>query len=154
MKRRSILLALAALALFATLLWALPKAARSTDIHNGIIVTANETGYRVWVTVYDLAKTRHMDSGWLDANGRRGWNNCCYAAGSFYYVRAEVKKIGDNRSDPETIYDTTIQVQPKLCYTSALPGKQGDPYGYARVVLKKGNGNFYWDRADNGDCTW
>jgi hypothetical protein len=154
MKYRTTAIALTGLLLLAMLYATLPKPARSTDIHNGIIVTANDTGYRVWITVYDLAKTRHMDYGWLDANGRHGWNNCCYAAGSYYYVRGEVKKLGDNRSDPETIYDTTIQVKPKLCRTAALPGKEGDPYGYARVVLKKGNGNFYWDRADNGDCTW
>ena len=126
---------------------------------NGVIVTANTTANRVWITIYDAAKTRHLDYGWLGGTPNEsypkyeGWDNCCYAAGSIYFVRAEVKKAGTT----DTIYDTTIRVVPKLCHAQ-IPktGGGSDPaiFGYARVVLKQGKDNYYWDRDDRGDCSF
>ncbi len=113
---------------------------------NGRLVTYNPTQYQVWITVYNAFR-HQMGSGWLQAHQTDYWNNCCYAAGSIYYVRAEVKKTVNGQMSQ--IADTTIQVIPRLCNMAAAPGKTGDPYGYGRVVLRNSGGNhFYWDRDD------
>ncbi len=113
---------------------------------NGRLVTYNPTKYQVWITVYNVFRNQ-MGSGWLQPHQTDYWNNCCYAAGSIYYVRAEVKKTENGHMSQ--IADTTIQVVPRLCNMPASPGKTGDPYGYGRVVLRNSGGNhFYWDRDD------
>lgn len=112
---------------------------------NGRLVTYNSTDYQVWITVYNGFR-RQMGSGWLQPHQTDFWNNCCYAAGSIYYARAEVKKTENGKMSQ--IADTTIQVVPRLCRTPSLKG-DGDPYGYGRVVLRTGGqGHFYWDRDD------
>ncbi len=67
---------------------------------NGTIQTRNDTDNKAWITIYDLGKTRHLDYGDLNAHSTRAWTNCCYAAGSYYHVRAEVQ---DGKG--HTIYD-------------------------------------------------
>ena len=143
MKLRTLLFTVSCIAVL------LPGSAGATNLDNGLIATRNDTSYRLWVTVYDAGKTRHMDYGTVEKYERRAWNNCCYAAGSIYHVRAEVQKFIDGRD--RTIFDTSIQVTPKLCITPALPGHRGDPYGYAEVSLRKGTGEtFYWDNTTGG----
>ena len=113
---------------------------------NGRLVTYNPTKYQVWITIYNAFRNQ-MGSRWLNPHQTDYWNNCCYAAGSIYYVRAEVKKTENGHMSQ--IADTTIQVIPRLCNMPAGPGKTGDPYGYGRVVLRNSGGNhFYWDRDD------
>ena len=114
---------------------------------NGRLVTYNPTKYQVWITIYNAFRNQ-MGSRWLQPHQTDYWNNCCYAAGSIYYVRAEVKDY-DAKHNMIQIADTTIQVVPRLCNMPAAPGKTGDPYGYGRVVLRHSGGNhFYWDRDD------
>ncbi len=113
---------------------------------NGELVTYNPTQYQVWITIYNGFR-HQMGSRWLQPYQTDYWNNCCYAAGSIYYVRAEVKKTENGHMSQ--IADTTIQVVPRLCNQPAGQGKTGDPYGYGRVVLRHSGGNhFYWDRDD------
>ncbi len=113
---------------------------------NGQLVTYNPTNYQVWITIYNGFR-HQMGSRWLQAHQVDLWNNCCYAAGSIYYVRAEVKKTENGHMSQ--IADTTIKVVPRLCNMPTEPGKTGDPYGYGRVVLRHSGGNhFYWDRDD------
>ena len=113
---------------------------------NGRLVTYNPTNYQVWITIYNGFRNQ-MGSRWLQPHQTDLWNNCCYAAGSIYYVRAEVKKTENGKMFQ--IADTTIRVVPRLCNMPAAPGKTGDPYGYGRVVLRHSGGNhFYWDRDD------
>ena len=113
---------------------------------NGRLVTYNPTNYQVWITIYNGFR-HQMGSSWLQPHQTDFWNNCCYSAGSIYYVRAEVKKTENGHMSQ--IADTQIQVVPRLCNTPAGPGKTGDPYGYGRVVLRHSGGNhFYWDRDD------
>ena len=53
--------------------------------------TANATPHWIWVTIYDLGKTSHLDYGWVEPNKVRDWASGNYCWGSFYYVRAEYK---------------------------------------------------------------
>ncbi|HET9097819.1 MAG TPA: hypothetical protein VFN37_14250 [Candidatus Baltobacteraceae bacterium] len=119
---------------------------------NGLMITQNGTGYQAWITTYNAFR-HQINYGWMHAHAKVGWDSCCYAAGSIYYVRAEVKKVVNGQM--HQIFDTTIQVVPKLCRMMTRTGRDGDPYGYARVVLRQGHGEtFYWDRDDRSDCTW
>jgi hypothetical protein len=112
---------------------------------NGRLVTYNPTSYQVWITVYNAFR-HQMGSSWLQPRQTDYWNNCCYSAGSIYYVRAEVKKTENGQMSQ--IADTTIKVVPRLCRTPHI-NNNGDPYGYGRVVLRHSGGNhFYWDRDD------
>jgi hypothetical protein len=113
---------------------------------NGTIQTRNNTDNKAWITIYDLGKTRHLDYGDLNAHSTRAWTNCCYAAGSYYHVRAEVQ---DGKG--HTIYDTSIQISPRACTNETVQGNRSFPFGYALVTLRKGNGNYYWTR-DDGSC--
>jgi hypothetical protein len=96
--------------------------------------TVNTTSSRVWVTIYDLGKTRHLDYGWVDACSYRDWKAGSYACGGIYYVRGEVK----NYDLSQNVYDTTVQVRISGASLSNS------------VALRKGTGNYYWDHADPG----
>lgn len=83
----------------------------------GTIVTMNPTGHWVWVTIYDLAKTQHLDWGWVAPHTLREWTSGNYACGSFYHVRYEVKNgttAAQPTSDPGNLFDTNIQINPQL----------------------------------------
>jgi hypothetical protein len=78
------------------------------------VVTTNSYGQgkSIWITIYDLGKTSHLDWGCVDAtNNSRMWMSGAYLYGSFYYVRGEV------RAGPgcggATICDTTVQINPQ-----------------------------------------
>jgi hypothetical protein len=75
------------------------------------LYTANATPHWIWITIYDLAKTTHLDYGWVQPNSVRGWASGNYCWGSFYYVRAEVK--AGTGQDGGNIFDTTVQVNPQ-----------------------------------------
>lgn len=136
MKRRSTTLFLAALFAIAWIV-ALPQIARA---NTGVIHTVNATKEDVWITIYDLGRTRQIDYGRVAAGDSRTWGRCCYAAGSYYYVRAEVM-IGHKR-----VFDTTIQVVPKLA--RELFAGSCSVYGYARVILVGGGTHYHWQRDD------
>lgn len=94
----------------------------------GTIVTFNPTDHWAWITIYDLAKTTHMDYGYVAPHGVRSWTAGAsvikYACGSFYHVRAEVKQATDPKAqppgDPPDIFDTNVQINPQLTLADAL----------------------------------
>jgi hypothetical protein len=58
------------------------------------VVTTNGYGQgkSIWITIYDLGKTAHLDWGCVGStNNSRQWMSGTYLYGSFYYVRGEVK---------------------------------------------------------------
>jgi hypothetical protein len=102
--------------------------------------TINATRNKIWVTVYDLGKLRHLDYGWVDACTVRVWRSGGYACGSFYYVRAEVKDYQEQKN----VSDTTVQWNP-----------QGLNYGSWVVTLRR-NGtsdNYFWEHGNTAGCT-
>jgi len=126
--------------LFATL--AVVLSSVPARANTGEITTVNETKYHVHITIYDLGRTRHIDYGQVLPEGLRTWGRCCYAAGSYYYVRGQVM-VGNS-----VIGDTTIQVVPSLARKNY--GGQCSVFGYAQVILRNSGGNhFYWARHDN-----
>jgi len=94
--------------------------------------TVNSTQSRVWVTIYDLARLRHLDYGWVDACTYRDWKSGSYACGSYYYVRGEVK----NPDLSANVYDTTVQINPKIRDLNSNA-----------VILHRGTGNYYWEHS-------
>jgi hypothetical protein len=108
----------------------------------GSLFTLNLTPNSVWVTIYDLAKTQHLDYGWMqaayasnlppllgpnpaDPYSARQWTSGNYVAPGVYYARGEVKDNNNN-----TIFDTEIEMTPELLYATYLTGD--------------GNGNYWW----------
>lgn len=71
------------------------------------LTTVNNTPHPCWITIYDIAKTTHLDYGDLGANSSRDWRSGNYAYGSVYHIRYEVKG-----PDGNNLYDTNIQVEP------------------------------------------
>lgn len=144
---------LIALALAVAFLAGSPMPGGAEDYSRGVIYTKNGTEYQAWITVYNFAR-QQMGSGWLNPRVLDSWNRCCYSAGSKYYVRAEVK--GWRNGERVNIFDTTIEVVPRMCAAPNSPPGQAKPMAYARVVLRQGRGEtFYWDRDDrtpNGNC--
>ena len=131
------------------------------------LYTANPTKNWIWVTIYDLGKTTHLDYGWVDPGTVREWQSGHYLYGSFYYVRGEVK--GGGRQDTPNVFDTTVQVNPQDTTFPSLLKKTLDLYfvvsslgkkplpsdgldtsgkGNA-VTLKEGEpGRYWWDHAN------
>ena len=78
------------------------------------VVTTNSYGQgkSIWITIYDLGKTSHLDWGCVDAtNNSRMWMSGAYLYGSFDYVRGEVK--AGPSCGGATICDTTVQINPQ-----------------------------------------
>ena len=116
------------------------------------VYTINWTDNRVWVTIYDLAKTTHLDYGWVAARSYRTWTSGNYAAGSFYHVRGEVKS--DAAGNDPNIYDTSIQINPQLVvndFPITVPTGDGRitrtniGATESAVAIMKGQGNYYWE---------
>jgi hypothetical protein len=109
----------------------LPPEAYSLNLNAcGVLRTINLTQNRVWVTVYDLAQTTHLDYGWVEACSIRDWRAGRYWCGSYFHARAEVK----NSDLSGNIYDTRVQVN------------VGSSNGNI-VTLRHGQGNYYWDHG-------
>ena len=116
------------------------------------VYTVNQTDKRVWVTIYDLAKTAHLDYGWVEPGHYRAWSSGNYAAGSFYHVRGEVKS--DAQGNDPNIYDTSIQINPQLAvndFPITVPTGDGRitrtniGATESAVAIMKGQGNYYWE---------
>jgi hypothetical protein len=96
---------------------ALPWLATEARAGCGTIVTMNPTSHWVWITIYDLAKTQHLDYGWVAPHNLRAWRSGNYACGSFYHVRYEVKNgtsPSQPTSDPGNLFDTNMEINPQL----------------------------------------
>jgi hypothetical protein len=128
---------LAATLLATVCIAALPKAAIA---NTGVIHTVNDSKYDAWITIYNLGKTQQIDYGRLPAGESRTWGRCCYAAGSYYYVRAEVM-VGN-----KVVADTTIQVVPRLARQTYV--HSCEVFGYAQVFLRGSGVHFHWQRYD------
>ncbi len=97
------------------------------------IYTLNATPNWVWITIYDIGETTHLDYGWVGPNAGREWASGNYCWGSFYKVRAEVKDLPG--PETPTIFDTKVQINPQSSsfagfllwniYTAGL-GQAGD----------------------------
>jgi hypothetical protein len=112
------------------------------------VVTGNGYDKTVWITIYDLGKTRHLDYGCVAANGFRNWQSGTYLYGSFYYVRGEVKE-GPNCGG-RTLCDTTVQINPQSP-GPVIPGGSGyDIFKGTKVTIlrQKDPNKCYW-RHDN-----
>jgi len=118
------------------------------------VYTVNQTDKRVWVTIYDLAKTAHLDYGWVEPGHYRAWSSGNYAAGSFYHVRGEVKS--DAQGNDPNIYDTSVQINPQWIDNEVpvlMPGPDGNPIQIpvgasdSVVTIVKGTGNYYWNHT-------
>jgi hypothetical protein len=95
----------------------------------------------VWITIYDLAKTTHMDYGCVNPSKAREWSSGAYAYGSYYYIRGEVK--ADKDCGGATLCDTTVQAHP---LDESMYGVGGGYRikGVAWTIHKNGD-NCYWD---------
>jgi hypothetical protein len=105
------------------------------------IISQNSTNHSAWITVYDLAKTQHLDYGLVCAVRQRRWTSGTYSWGSFYYVRAEVK---NERGD--TICDTTVQVNPQVLVTGI--GKQDYLRNRVNLRYDDNTGACWWDHTN------
>jgi hypothetical protein len=99
----------------------------------------------MWVTIYDLGKTRHLDYGCVEAKSQRSWESGNYAYGSFYYIRAEVKEAP--ACGGRTLCDTSIQVNPQYpgyIFPEAVGQANSDP-----VTLIPNGDNCYFRKGDH-----
>ena len=72
----------------------------------------NPLSNRVWATLYAqtlLNPRTIVGSKWANPGKVATFTNDAPAA---FWIRVEVKKLGDNRGDPQTICDTTAEVRP------------------------------------------
>src|SRR5688572_12997408 len=106
----------------------------------GSLFTVNLTEHRVWVTIYDLGQTQHLDYGYMESASARNlpsgmsfpatdpfsareWTSTAYLPPGVYHARGEVKDANDN-----TIFDTRIELGPDQgIYVAYLTG---DAAGY------------------------
>jgi hypothetical protein len=113
------------------------------------VVTTNSYGQgkSIWVTIYDLGKTSHLDWGCVDStNDSRMWMSGTYLYGSFYYVRAEVK--AGPSCGGVTICNTTVQINPQSPGFVIPFGLGANIYHGTEVTLLPNGKNCYW-RHDN-----
>jgi hypothetical protein len=95
----------------------------------------------IWITIYDVGKTRHLDYGCVDVGDKRSWAAGNYLYGSFYYVRAEVKEGA--KCAGGTLCDTTIRVNPQSPGPVAGDGAYEIHTGDKVWLVPNGN-NCYW----------
>jgi len=106
-----------------------------------VIYARNTYGDRwVWITTYDLGKTRILDSGCVDPGKIRYWTGG-YAYGSYYYLRAEV--MTQKGCVGAKTCDTTGQINPN---NSSLLGSGKGPSGLWWRVIPNGS-NCYIDKG-------
>jgi hypothetical protein len=103
-------------------------------------------GKSIWITIYDLGKTSHLDWGCVSSAAERDWRSGTYLYGSFYHVRAEVK-AGPNCGGA-TICDTTVQINPQSP-GPVIPGGSGYNIFHGTEVTLLPNGNKCYWRHDN-----
>ena len=112
------------------------------------LYTHNRYGDRaVWVTIYDLGKTRHLDYGCVSKLSDRSWRSGGYTWGAYYYVRGEVKQNAD--CSGATLCDTTVQVNPQT--NEGWPGAAGpntSPGARSGTdwAIHPNGTNCYWDQ--------
>jgi hypothetical protein len=106
--------------------------------NSATIITTDNSPNSIWITIYDVAKTSHLDYGCVTTKQARSWRSGSYLFGSFYYVRAEVKANAD--CGGKTLCDTTMRINPQ--------SPTGGSSGYAmasnnKVSLEPNGSNCY-----------
>jgi hypothetical protein len=122
--------------------------ARATPIEGAATVVTTNSGWggkSIWITIYDLGKTQHLDYGCVNAGDFRKWQSGNYLYGSYYYVRAEVK--AGPSCGGATICDTTVQINPQSQLDSP-GGFDWKKFTGTNVTLLPNGNNCYW-RHDN-----
>jgi hypothetical protein len=109
------------------------------------IITTNTYDKNIWITIYDVGKTQHLDYGCVPAKGKREWRAGNYFPMAFYYVRAQVMDGKDCKGNQ--ICDTTVRVN----IQGPGPEVAGRPlYGSGatntgnKVTLIPNKNNCYW----------
>ena len=110
------------------------------------VVTTNTYSNSIWITIYDLGKTTHLDYGCVNPNSYREWQSGTYLYGSFYYVRGEVKADAD--CGGRTLCDTTVQINPQSPGPVSPGGMSYDVFKGTKVSLHPNGTNCYW-KHDN-----
>ncbi|QJD94428.1 hypothetical protein HH214_00355 [Mucilaginibacter robiniae] len=77
----------------------------------------NNASQSIWITIYDVAKTQHLDWGCINGTSSRMFAAGQYTLGSYYHVRTEVKESA--QCGGKTICDTSIQIR---CTTHNVVG--------------------------------
>jgi hypothetical protein len=103
--------------------------------------TINATSNQIWVTVYDLGHTTHLDYGWVAPCSVRVWRAGSYSCGSYYHVRAEVKPYDVSK---DNVFDTQVETNPQV-----------ENYGSWVVTLRRNgsSNNYYWEHGNTASCT-
>ena len=105
--------------------------------------TVNNTSKWIWITIYDITQSVHLDWGWVQPGSNREWRSGNYSCAGVYHVRAEVKGASYETTAPDgpNIFDTRIQ----------LTGESHVVYLHSNVVQIRGAGvvegdtSFWWD---------
>src|SRR5512146_244015 len=92
------------------------------------MVVVTQSRDQAWITTYNVFR-HQINYGWANPVVVV-YDNCCYVAGQWYYVRAEVKKV-ENGVMCE-VGDMDIRVQARFC------GESHGVYGFGRVTLRQG----------------
>jgi hypothetical protein len=144
--RPQVLLCLAATAIGALALVKTDARAQAV-LGAATVVSTNSygAGKSIWITIYDLGKTQHLDYGCVNPGDFRKWQSGNYLYGSFYYVRAEVK--AGPSCGGTTICDTTVQINPQSQLDSP-GGFDWKKFTGTMVTLLPNGNNCYW-RHDN-----
>jgi hypothetical protein len=108
------------------------------------LFTNNPTDNAMWVTIYDLGRTQHLDYGCVPAHAGRRWASGNYLRGSWYYIRAEVKENQD--CGGETLYDTSIQMYPESVDNEKSFGKL-DRINSLIATLQMHDGGYHWEKG-------
>jgi hypothetical protein len=123
------------------------------------LITNNDYDNPVWITVYDLAKTAHLDYGCMEAKNFRTWTSGNYLYGSFYYVRGEVK--AEPNCQGATLCDTIVQVNPQNGRIARDFLKSVNAKGYgvlahvaAELVPKDVTGTVVSIKPNGSNCFW
>jgi hypothetical protein len=123
----------------AALLLALGAAAPAfADNTDGPLTTVNTTNQWIWITVYDVTRTIHIDYGWVPPCRARAWNNSGWRG----FIRAEVKASTDQSRPPgdtPNVFDTTMKDPGKMVATVALVGSRSSYYLTQDVPIQSRN---------------
>lgn len=123
------------------------SAASLAHASTATLVTHNEYGNKsVWITIYDLGKTTHLDYGCVSWGGKRDWRSGRYLFGSFYYIRGEVMDSQDCKG--KKICDTTIQANPQSGGAFEEMSKKGIRNWQTQYRLVPNGKNCYWEVVD------
>ena len=79
---------------------------------SGFIVTRNNTGFPIWVTIYETTG-RQVDWGWVDPNSERIWRSGNYLNLMPYRVRGEIHYYRADRPPKVDMSETIVVCESK-----------------------------------------